>query len=209
MGLPHITASIILSKLERVCLEGFCERTGWNLWVSRLPIPAPFCCDVSEKKEISWIRHETSVMRPCTRVISTMEDFQAIWCENAWSILDTQEVQIIFLELNKAGDFCCDEEVHTHTFEGRMNSYDRLSDHFQSKNASFTVLGDVPNIYCFELLQNPLHGIPYLLKQCTFKLLSSARVIKKPSRVERQRQPLSQMRALILRGVNSLHAVIE
>lgn len=52
--------SIILSKIEEICLQGFPGRTEWNLSVNYFPIPVSHWCDISEGKYMSVIRHGTS-----------------------------------------------------------------------------------------------------------------------------------------------------
>lgn len=98
-----------------------------------------------------------------------------------------------------------------------INENDCLKDLPLSQNAFFSeksqlalilvsVLGKNYEIFGFGPIQNLHLGMSKLLNECTFKFISSDRVIVKPSGVERQRRSLSQMRVSILHRANSLLA---
>lgn len=122
---------------------------------------------------MSGLRLEMSVRWPCLWCIGTMEGFQAIRCEEAWSIQDTLEKQKCFPELGQASSLCRDEGAHVYTTEGKKIAKDRLKDLFlfqnaffgeESQNASITILCNAYNIFRFELLQNQHLGISKMLK---------------------------------------------
>lgn len=103
IGALHKAMLIMLSKKKEIVIQGFSGRTEWNKFISRFQILVSYFCDIPEAKEISGIRQETSVLRPCIRCVSEMADFQAIRNKEAWSIQDTLNMRKRFLKLGRAG----------------------------------------------------------------------------------------------------------
>lgn len=155
--------SIILSEIEKICLQRFPGRTRWNQRVNRFEILASYCCDIPKEKDMSGIRHRTSVRRPCNRCMSIMADFQAIRCQEARSIPDTLEVRKYCSELAETDSSCHDERVRVHVSLGRKNANDRLKELSHSPSSTFSevselvstsVPGKVYDIFEFEPLHN-------------------------------------------------------
>lgn len=114
--------------------------------------------------------------------MSTIEDFQRIWCLGPRSVQDPLEVQKCFYEMGHAGCFGRDEGVHTHLSEAKNNANDCLKSFSLSQCtpllddsplASTTVLGNVYEILDSEPLHNLYLGISKLLIERTFKFLGS------------------------------------
>lgn len=159
--------------MREISRQWFSKKTVWNQQANCFPISKSNCWDILEGNDMSWIRLEKPVWRPCIRCMSTMAYFQAIRREETRSINVTLEVRKCFSEMSQASSFCHDEAAHVHTSLGRKNANDCLNDlflpHYQSfleesQLISTSLLGKIYNLFGFAPPQNLYLGKPKLLK---------------------------------------------
>lgn len=51
------------------------------------------CCDMTDGKDMSSLRHWTMVHPPCTRCFATCAKFRSMNCESIWNMAGTLSVQ--------------------------------------------------------------------------------------------------------------------
>lgn len=74
MSVPYKAWKLLLRSLKKRQLKGFAVNTGQVLEWKRILVPVSYCCDISERKDTSKVRHGVAVCRPCLGFIVSVED---------------------------------------------------------------------------------------------------------------------------------------
>lgn len=95
MRMIYRAMKMVVWPLEKYERSGFQVKTREGLEWKCVPLLVSYCCDISEGKDISAVRHGVAVRRPCVRCMVTGEDIIAGRRSDIRSMEDTRRVRRI------------------------------------------------------------------------------------------------------------------
>lgn len=201
-----------LSSLEDMADKGFSFHTNKGMW-NCFPIMVSYCSYIVEAKNVSAVKHNLSVVRPCHRCIATVSDFETMATCDVRQRLHTTHVRRVVAgclkqieSLEKAGDV---SQIRSHkkTIEATLKEYSLASwESFleSTRLVDRSAVPDLYSIFTFEPLHNLFLGVSKLLKHCFFLYLSSENLTTQPTGSHTGPPLFSSVKTAVLRGCNSV-----